>query len=34
VEDAGHLPHYEQADIVNQRLLEFLDQVFPGSGTR
>ncbi len=29
VPDAGHLPHYEQADLVNPRLVQFLEEVFP-----
>jgi pimeloyl-ACP methyl ester carboxylesterase len=29
VDDAGHLPHYERADLVNPRLLQFLSEVLP-----
>lgn len=32
VEGAGHLPHLEGADQVNEKLLQFLDQLFPYSG--
>ena len=34
VGDAGHLPQYEGADQVNPRLIQFLEEVFPGSRGR
>jgi pimeloyl-ACP methyl ester carboxylesterase len=34
VDDAGHLPHYEGADQVNPRLLQFLDEAFPAVDNR
>jgi pimeloyl-ACP methyl ester carboxylesterase len=33
VEDAGHLPQFEQAEDVNEKLLQFLDKLFSNSGS-